>query len=152
VVSKNFSTNYIATRSTVDRSLDLTEKLLTSEGAVGWAFALGILAAFVYREWSRHRFYKKFDKVDIAKVAGSIGGTWQKTMKIFENIQNSSDRSERKLTAIWQAIDTVRRDIADLKSKIAEVKEVSKEVGEDFSGQLHDLEDFIDRKIEGLRK
>jgi hypothetical protein len=128
-----------------DRGFDLAETLLLSPSGSGWAAFAVLLLAVAYREYTRLQLVKKFDKIDTVKIATSIGAAWQRTMSVFENIEKMQGKSDRNQKLLWGETKAVRGTLDRIKSDVTDVKEISIETGNELSGQLHSLEEIVDR-------
>jgi hypothetical protein len=124
----------------IDRSFTLGESLIREPG---WAVSFVLGGILIWREYSKWQLVKKLDKIDVVKIATSIGSAWQKAVLAFDAIEKSSTRSG----ALISATQELRENVKHLKSDVSGVKELSIETGEELSGQLHSLTE-IARRLE----
>jgi uncharacterized protein HemX len=138
----------------VESGISFAKDVLFSPGASWMVSFLCLSFGIGYVVYAIGRFANQIGKqIDVAKITSSVVQNATKSQEIIKEIGDGNVRTERKIDAIVNAIEVINRDIRELYSKVNEVRSISKDTGDELSGQLHTIErDLQTAKQEILKK
>lgn len=150
IIFKLAGSNGSSSVGIAESGMVFAKDLLFSPGA-SWMMSFLFLAVGVtWTFYSIGRFTSKIAKeVNVAKIVSTVFQTQAKAQDLIKTLSESNIRSERKIDAALSEISAVKNDVRELYSRMQDVRNTSKETGDELSGQLHGIERDLE-KVEKL--